>query len=493
MNKQFFGGKKVLIMGLGRFGGGLDSAKFAEKTGAIVTVTDILPPEQLEDSAQELKDHPQIQLHLGGHQAEDFEQNEIIIANPAVPPDNEFLNLARKNNKLVTSQMNIFFQLCPATIIGITGANGKSTTAALTAHILNSASPNNNVIASEAKQSQTTQYAIRNTQYENVFLSGNIGNQPLLTNLDQITPNDLIVLEISSFQSEDLANIQQAPKIALLTNLTPNHLDRHGTFEEYCKAKENLFKYQPLNENDPAISIFNAEDEVGCEWFDKYQRQNGRVCIKFSPDDINDDIIEAFPLPGRANLSNLSAAVAIARHFGITDEQIANSLPNFKPLPHRLELVAEINGVKWYNDSISTTPISTIAALEAFDEPKILISGGYDKNLPFDELAEKIITTNTKTVILIGQTAPKIADSVEKKLATEFTTRLSSTKSENTEKIKVEILGSLDKAVQQAHHLATAGDVVLLSPACASYDQFQNFQQRGNEFTKLAQTINRKG
>ncbi len=211
-------------MGLGRFGGGLDSAKFAAKAGAIVTVTDLLPPEQLEDSVKQLKDHPQIQLHLGGHKPEDFELNDIIIANPAIPPDNEFLTLARKHNKLVTSQMNIFFQLCPATIIGITGANGKSTTAALTAHLLNSA----------LQQPQS--------KYENVFLSGNIGNQPLLTKLENITPKDLIVLEISSFQSEDLANIQKAPKIALLTNLTPNHLDRHGTFAEYCKAKENLFK-----------------------------------------------------------------------------------------------------------------------------------------------------------------------------------------------------------------------------------------------------------
>ncbi|MHC4216251.1 MAG: UDP-N-acetylmuramoyl-L-alanine--D-glutamate ligase, partial [Planctomycetota bacterium] len=387
MNRQFFGGKKVLIMGLGRFGGGRDSAIFAANAGARVTVTDLLPPEQLEEPVNQLKDHPQIQLHLGGHNGEDFEQNDIIIANPAVPPDNELLNLARKNNKLVTSQMNIFFQLCPATIIGITGANGKSTTVALTAHLLNSG----------LQQPQS--------KYENVFLSGNIGNQPLLTNLDQITPNDLVVLEISSFQSEDLANIQKAPKIALLTNLTPNHLDRHGTFAEYCKAKENLFKYQPLNESDPVVSIFNAEDKLGCEWFEKYQGQTGRVCIKFSADDINDDIRAAFPLPGRANLSNLAAATAIARHFGISDEQIINALPSFNPLPHRLELVAEINGVKWYNDSISTTPPSTIAALEAFDQPKILIAGGYDKNLPFDELAQKITSTNTKAVILIGQTA----------------------------------------------------------------------------------------
>ncbi len=217
--------------------------------------------------------------------------------------------------------------------------------------------------------------------------------------------------------------------------------------------------------------------------------------MKFSADDINDDIRTALPLPGRANLSNLAAAIVIVRHFGISDEQIANSLPDFKPLPHRLELVAEINGVKWYNDSISTTPPSTIAALEAFDEPKILIAGGYDKNLAFEELAQKITSTNTKAVILIGQTAPKIAKSIETSLRVPIY-RESNLKPRNTQyairNTKVQFADSLKYAVQNAHQLATDGDVVLLSPACASYDQFQNFQQRGNEFTKLTQTINSK-
>jgi UDP-N-acetylmuramoylalanine--D-glutamate ligase len=213
MNKDFFTDKKVLIMGLGRFGGGVDVAEFAIRAGAKVIVTDLAPAEQLSNSVDKLKQFPDIEFHLGSHDPADFKQADIIIANPAVPGDNEFLELAHRNNKFVTSQINIFFELCPAQIIGITGANGKSTTAALTDHLL-----------------KNTTYDIRHTRYENVWLSGNIGNQPLLTAIERIAPDDLVVLELSSFQLEQLAEIQRAPKVALLTNLTPNHLDRYGTF-----------------------------------------------------------------------------------------------------------------------------------------------------------------------------------------------------------------------------------------------------------------------
>ncbi|MBA7597470.1 UDP-N-acetylmuramoylalanine--D-glutamate ligase [subsurface metagenome] len=282
------------------------------------------------------------------------------------------------------------------------------------------------------------------------------------------------MLELSSFQIEQLARIQKGPKVALLTNLTLNHLDRYGTFATYCGAKENIFKFQQLDRNSPTVSIFNAEDEIGAEWFEKYKRDTGRICIKFSVDDVSEEIRDSFPLPGRANLSNLAAAIAVARHFGVENEQIKTYLPEFRPLPHRLELVAEINGAKWYNDSKATTPQSAIASLEAFEQPVIIIAGGYDKNLPFDELGEKI-AQKAKAAILIGETAKKIAGTIEKKLATE-----------NTEKrIKVEIVDSLAAAVGLARELATNGDVVLLSPACASYDMFDNFEHRGREFCRL--------
>ncbi len=458
MNEQFFSGKRVLVMGLGRFGGGVDATKFAASAGAKVIVTDLAPEAQLRDSINKLKDYPDIEFHLGSHDTADFQQADVVIANPAVAPDNEFLEFARRHNKVVTSQIGIFFQLCPAPMIGITGANGKSTTTALTAHLL-----------------RGTTYDIRHTRYEHVWLSGNIGNEPLLTTIDQIRSNDLVVLELSSFQLEQLAEIQKAPNVSLLTNLTPNHLDRYRTFSDYCAAKENIFKFQTLDKNCPAVSIFNAEDEIAAQWFEKYKQDKGRICIRFSANDVGEDILSVFSLPGRANLSNLAAALAVAGHFGVNDEQIKNCLPHFKPLPHRLELVGQINGVRWYNDSKATTPQSAIAALDAFDQPIILIAGGYDKHLPFDQFGQKI-AEKAKAAILIGQTASKIADAIR---TTQYARR-------NTQ---VEIVNSLAEAVALATKLAVSGDVVLLSPACASYDMFENYEHRGREFAKLVQAL----
>ncbi|MFC1675889.1 UDP-N-acetylmuramoyl-L-alanine--D-glutamate ligase [Planctomycetota bacterium] len=454
METNFFTGKTVLVMGLGHFGGGVDVARFASQAGANVIVTDLASPKKLANSIEQLTDCNNIQFHLGEHTNKDFQQADIIVVNPAVKPDNKYLKIAADLNKFITSQMNIFFELCPAHIIAITGSNGKSTTAALTTHLL-----------------QNTSHGPPATSHESVWLSGNIGNEPLLCSLDKITADDLVVLEVSSFQANQLAQIQKGPEIAMLTNLTPNHLDMHPTFEDYCNAKENLFRFQKTDSNSPAVSIFNAEDKIAIEWFKKYTKDSNRTCIKYRVDDLNEEFRLALPLPGWANLSNLAAAVAIAKYYGVTDDQIASALPEFKPLPHRLELVGQYEGVNWYNDSISTTAQSTIAAIEAFDQPKIIIAGGCDKNTSFDELGKTIAET-AKAAILIGQTAPKIAQAIEK------------------HRFRADIVDSLDKAVALAREIAEAGDVVLLSPACASYDMFDNFQDRGDKFQKLVKLHN---
>jgi len=446
--------KKVLIMGLGRFGGGLDGARFASQAGARVVVTDLAAQERLGDSVEQLRELENVELHLGRHEPDDFATADIVVVNPAVPPNNEFLQIARKHDKLITSQIELFFQMCSAQTVGITGANGKSTTTALTAHLLEKAKP-----------------AGDRGAYENVWLGGNIGNRPLLASLDQIGPRDVVVLELSSFQLEQLAQIQAAPHVALLTNLTPNHLDRHGTFEAYCAAKENIFRFQQVREDARPVSIFNAEDPIAMRWYDKYAQQGGRRCVKYSADEVSDEIREGFPLPGRANLSNLAGAITTARQFGVADRAIAAALPDFKSLPHRLELVTIKNGVRWYNDSIATTPQSAIVALEAFDEPKIIIAGGYDKKLPFDELGQKI-ARRAKAAVLMGQTADKIASAIRAALP-------------DPSQLPIERASSLAQAVDIAGRLADPGDVVLLSPACASYDMFDNFQQRGRMFADL--------
>ena len=347
MDLSAFAGKEILVMGLGRFGGGMDAAQFAAKVAARVVVTDMAAEEKLRDSVDRLRGLPNLEFHLGAHDPADFERADIVIANPAVPPDNAFLEIARCHGGQITSQIGIFFQLCPARIVGITGANGKSTTTSLTAHLLDKAP-----------------YP---RSFGKVWLSGNIGEQPLLTILDRIGPDDVVVLELSSFQIEQLAEVRKAPHVSLLTNLTPNHLDRYGTFEAYCASKEGIFKYQPCDGDAPAVSIFNAEDEVALQWFASYRQQSGRTCVSFSADDVSEDIRRAYRLPGRAYLSNLAGAMAIARRFGVSDDSVKVCLPDFKALPHRLELVAEARGVRWYNDSKATTPLSTIVALEAFD------------------------------------------------------------------------------------------------------------------------------
>jgi UDP-N-acetylmuramoylalanine--D-glutamate ligase len=472
-NKYELAGKTVLVMGLGRFGGGVDVARFAHKADAKVIVTDLVSAEHLSDSIDQLRDLDGIEFHLGSHAPADFEQADVIVANPAVPGDNKFLQIARRANRFVTSQINIFFELCPARTIGITGSNGKSTTTALTAHLL-----------------KNTSHEPRATSHEKVWLSGNIGNQPLLTTLDQINPNNLVVLELSSFQLEQLAEIQKAPDVALLTNLTPNHLDRYRTFENYCAAKENIFKHQKPNDGRPAVSIFNAEDKIAAEWFEKYKKDSGpqeagRICIKFSVDDVSDELRNCYALPGRANLSNLAAAIAIAKYYGAEDDQIKRCLPEFKALPHRLELIEEIRGVRWYNDSKATTPEGAMTALDAFEQPIIIIAGGYDKNLPFDKLGEKI-AQKAKATILIGQTAPKIAEAVKEYKQLRMEKRVTSHEPQAT---TAEIVKSLSQAVNFANRLAEPGDVVLLSPACASYDMFENYEQRGMEFIKIVKSI----
>ncbi|MCL5278962.1 MAG: UDP-N-acetylmuramoyl-L-alanine--D-glutamate ligase [Planctomycetes bacterium] len=451
-------GKKVLIMGLGRFGGGVDVVQYAARAGARVVVTDKAAPEKLADSLEQLHDLADVEYHLGRHDSQDFATADVVIANPAVPPDNEFLQIARRNGRTIASQVGLFFQSCPAPIIGITGANGKSTTTTLTAHLLErAASPR---------------------PYDKVWLSGNIGDRPLLTILDRIGPRDVVVLEISSFQIEQLTQVRKAPHVSLLTNLTPNHLDRYGTFEAYCAAKEGIFQFQPLDTATPAASIFNAEDEIARRWFQKYRPQPGRRCLTFSADDVSDELRAVYALPGRANRSNLAAATAIAGCFGVSTQSIKACLPDFQALPDRLELVTEAKGVRWYNDSKATTPEGTMVALSAFEGPKILIAGGYDKHTPFDKLGRQI-ATSAKAAILIGQTAQQIAHAIR------ATAPVSGGAA-------VQFAGSLAEAVELADRLAAPGDVVLLSPACASYDMFENYQQRGRMFADLARRSSRQ-
>jgi UDP-N-acetylmuramoylalanine--D-glutamate ligase len=446
---NYLSGKRIVVMGLGRFGGGEDSAVFAVKSGGKVLVTDLAKPEELANTLKQLDGLP-IEYRLGEHRIEDFTTADVVIVNPAVPPGNKFLAAAQQAGVKLASQVELFFQFCPAPIVGITGSNGKSTTTSLIYHLLS---------AGEG-QKQTI-------PYNKVWLSGNIGNRPFLGMLEQITPKDVVVLELSSFQLEQLSRTQAAPYVSIITNLTPNHLDRHGTFENYCSAKEFIFSHQTLSPNKPCVSIFNAEDPVALSWYEKYKSQQGRKSQLFSSDNVDGNFLQVFPLIGRANRSNLAAALKVVEHFGVAKDRILNAIQTFQSLPDRLQLVARINHIRWYNDSKSTTPVSTIAALEGIEEPKILIAGGYDKHTPFDELG-RIIVARAKAVVLLGQTADSIQKAIENAGGGVIIRRVA----------------SMPEAVKVCRELAIPGDVVLMSPACASWDMFENYQQRARVFTE---------
>lgn len=442
-------GKRIVVMGLGRFGGGEDSAMFAVKSGGKVLATDLAKPQELANTLKQLDGLP-IEYRLGEHRMEDFTTAEVVIVNPAVPPNNKFIAAAQKAGAMITSQVELFFQLCPAPIVGITGSNGKSTTTSLIYHLL----------AAGEGQKQAI-------PYNKVWLSGNIGNRPFLGMLENITSQDIVVLELSSFQLEQLSRIKAAPFVSIITNLTPNHLDRHGTFEGYCAAKEFIFSNQTLDTNNPCVSIFNAEDAVTCGWYEKYKTQPGRKSSLFSSDNVSKKFQDAYPLIGRANRSNLAAALKVVESFGVAEDRLIEAVKTFQSLPDRLQLVARINDIRWYNDSKSTTPVSTIAALDGIEEPKILIAGGYDKHIPFDELG-KVIVARAKAVVLLGQTADSIQKAIENAGGG----------------VAIRRVTSMPEAVEVCRQLAVPGDVVLMSPACASWDMFENYQQRARVFAE---------
>jgi UDP-N-acetylmuramoylalanine--D-glutamate ligase len=438
--------KQVLVMGLGRFGGGADVVRFMAQQGACVTVTDRASPDALTDSLDQLSDLSGITYHLGDHTWADFEDADLIVVNPAVPPETPFLQRARDLGIAMTTQINLLLSLCPATVVGITGANGKSTTCALCAHLLSHARDTHSV------------------PFGQVWLGGNISHHPLLTHVTDMQPSDVVVLELSSFQTEWLD--QAGVHVALLTNLTPNHLDRHKTFDAYCHAKARLFETQVLTASRHGRSLFCADDPVGQKWYAKYQGQKNRSCSLYSADNVPDCLKQACRLPGRANLTNLAGALAIVGHLGVPQEALVEAVQTFEPLSHRLELVAERRGVRWFNDSIATTPESVMVALDAFDGGRVLIAGGYDKGIAFDVLARAIVR-QAKSVILLGQTGQNLRHAI-KVCDPSFE--------------PIIVVKSLQEAVVKANSLADSGDVVLLSPACASYDMFDNFQDRGDQF-----------
>jgi UDP-N-acetylmuramoylalanine--D-glutamate ligase len=451
-------------MGLGSFGGGVGLTRYLVSQGASVTVTDLRDAAALAGSLRTLGDLP-VRYVLGRHEEADFIDAEAVFVNPAVPPSSPYLQLARRHGVPLDSEINLFVRECRGRIVGITGSVGKSTTTALLGSILRRHDPR-------------------------TLVGGNIGGS-LLAYLPEITADTPVVLELSSFQLEHLAWQHYSPPLAVVLNLAPNHLDRHGTMAAYQQAKENILAFQSPEH----MAILNRDDALVRRMASAGRGQRLYYSLKeILPAGVFYDhgaLVLArggqrtvlcrqsdLVLRGTHNLSNAAAAAAAAAILGVPPPTITAGMQGFHGLPHRLEAVATKHGITYYNDSKATTPLSTIRALEAFDVPVILLAGGYDKGTPFDELG-RVICRHARVALVYGTTADKLKRAIVE--ANDATPDGPGT--------CVLELPNLDTAFAQAVALAVAGDTVLLSPACASYDQFPHYEARGDHFRRLVQAL----
>jgi len=462
-------GAPVVVMGLGRFGGGIGVARWLAARGAKVTVTDLAGADALAESVRQLADLP-ARLHLGGHDPADLDDCRLLVVSPAVPKERSaFVREAIARGIAVTSEMNLFVERCPARrVVGVTGSAGKSTTTAMIGAVIQA--------AAEAGRGPR------------VWVGGNIGRS-LLSDLEAMAPDDVVVLELSSFQLDDLAALAWSPPLAVITNLQQNHLDRHGTFEAYAEAKLNIVRYQSP---EGIVFVHERDEELA-----------GRVAgagaskrlrrYAFDPAFAAD-----LRVPGRHNQDNAAAAMAVACALGVNGELIKKGLAGFVGLPHRLEFVAERGGVRYFNDSKSTTPASTRLALEAFDAPVIALVGGRDKGMSFDELTQ-LLAKRAKGVICFGEVGEKLFQDIHRCLgdgsgavqAEWAGNKLprSWKPGDGPGRAYVERAAGFDEAVARASRLAEPGDVVVLSPACTSYDMFANYEQRGKAFCRLVRAL----
>lgn len=459
-----YANRKVTVMGLGLFGGGLAVTRYFVRQEARVTVTDLRTKEELQESIARLKGLP-VRLVLGRHERGDFTDTDLVVVNPAVPKSSPFLKLARQRGVPLETETNLFFKLCPAPVIGVTGSEGKSTVAALIAKVLKKSHPR-------------------------VWLGGNIG-QPLLEEVHQIEDSDLVVMELSSFQLEDLAVLKKSPHLAVVTNIRPNHLDRHGSMEAYIAAKKQIANYQSagdllvLNLDDPVLRGWASESKAQTFFFSLKQKvkaggylEQGRLVINVRARQLQPAALSRPVLPGDHNLANILGALTAAAALDKLTPRGWQEAFEFAGLAHRMERVAVLEGISFYNDSAATTPASAIAALRSLPSPIILIAGGYDKKISLAELGREI-ALRTKVAILLGETREKLGQEI-----------LGAGLARAARVVMVE---DVPRAVEEAHRLARPGDVVLLSPGCASTDMFRNFEERGKLFTQLVLDADKEG
>ena len=446
-------GKRVLVMGLARTG--IATAHFCAARGARVTATDSRTENEFVDGLAQLR-QAGVTLELGGHHQETFLAQDLIIPSPGVAADEKHLQAARAAGVTIWSEIELAYRFTKGRLIGITGSNGKTTTTSLVAHILKAAGTH-------------------------TVLAGNIGT-PLIASVEEMKDHSWTVAELSSFQLELIETFR--PDIAVLLNLTPDHLDRHHTMEAYGAAKARLFE----NQTGGDAAILNADDSglrpyvpsrPRVYWFSRKQPVERGAYVRegemvFRRDRANELLLKVaeIPMVGAHNLENVLAAAAAAHLAGASPAQIAAGVRSFPGVEHRIEFVAEIGGVRYYNDSKATNVDATLKALDSFLGRILIILGGKDKGSDYTAL-QKPLREKAILALLIGAAADKI----EKQIAGS---------------VAIERAETLERAVETASHAAQPGDVVLLAPACASFDQFQNYEHRGRVFKDLVRQLERQ-
>jgi UDP-N-acetylmuramoylalanine--D-glutamate ligase len=454
MNLEYFIGKNIALAGFGVENTSV--AKFLLKNNFDFTVLDRAPLADLSDEAQKEIRSKKLEVRSGEEYLKNLQEFDIVIRSPGVPYLTKEIVEAKNAGADITSSTKLFFKFCPAKIIGVTGTKGKGTTASIIFEII--------------KQN------IENSSKKQVYLVGNIGT-PSFDVIEKVSENDLVVFELSSFQLHDL-NI--SPQISVVTNLTEDHLDYHKTLNEYRGTKKNILMWQ--KEADFAVINYDYPESKKLENVGKSKKyffsakeelENGAFV------DENGDVFltiggkkkicskDEIKLIGRHNLENIAASAIVGKLLSIPSAEVAEAVKSFSGLPHRLEFVREVGGVKFYNDSFSTNPTPTIAAIRSFAEPITLILGGSSKGADFSQLAEEIKKSSVKNIILIGLEGKRIFSALENK------------------DLKVNIIqggNSISETVEQAKEISGSKEVVLFSPACASFDMFDNYKDRGEKF-----------
>lgn len=468
IKKDPLANKRVLVLGFGRQGKAL--ARWLPKVGATVVVNDSSSEESLKLNR---KDYPNVRFILGEHPETALDGIHLICVSGGVSLEMPLLQLAREHGIPITNDAQLFMERCPAPVIGITGSAGKTTTTTLVGEM------------------------IRNAGYK-TWIGGNIGDV-LLDVLADIQDEDVVVMELSSFQLELMT---VSPQVAAILNITPNHLDRHRSMEAYAAAKAQIIAHQKpsdiavLNQDDPVANALEAIVQGELVTFsNRTMVANGAFCVgnrvilagAASFDAAPHVLLEKneIPLRGEHNVLNVLAACAIAGSLGLaTDrpgiepEVMRETILNFKPVPHRLELVREYKGASYVNDSIATAPERLIAALRSYQEPLVLLLGGADKDLPWDE-AVHLALQKSRCVIIFGKTGEK---QVRDKAAKLFKLR-------GADERFLHLVDDLEAAVKKAAELAEAGDIVLLSPGGTSYDAYKDFAERGEHFRQLVNAL----